>query len=436
MMLLWSKRAAALLVATLAPLCTASPLLPLVANFDDQPPGTPIGVGGASLGEPVDTAGLTATVTQIAPTQNVLSVVNQSDTTSARRLHWQLLDNAGVGRGTLVYAFTFVPGARDGYSFLVREPDGAAQSFLNITLAATGRITADDEAGTISVPTTFYTAGEAQRWVLAFDLEAGTSSVFLNDVALIQDRAHGISGESIGRLYIGYSAFAAGSSFQLDDLHAMHVQRDQLLLNADIEDSPLGAPIGTGGAVLGEPVAISTRLLTEVGSDGADGRWLRYASIDASTANSITWQFSNNTEVTTGRLFVSWDMRLPALDGYAYSFREAGSSAQSFPSLRLGSSGRVDLVESGGVVVATDVSYVANRTYRVRFAFDFSSHTYDALLDNRILTAGRPFGISTSRGIGRFLTTILNLSAINQPVILDNIEVRTEASFRDGFEAP
>ncbi len=431
----WIRLAITLLASSFALTCAADPLIPLFADFNDKMPGAAIGIGGAEVGEPVDTAGLTTTVSQVAGGQNVLVVANQMPNTSARRLHWQLLGNAGVGHGKLVFAFTFVPSARDSYSFLVREPNSGAQSFLNIALGANGGITASDQVGQINTPTRTYAANVSQRWVFEFDLDTGTSSVVLNEVALFTQRAHGITAESIGRLFIGYSTFADGSSFRLDDLHAMHEQRGQLLLDADIEGTPLGEPIGTGGAALGEPIEISTRLVTEVGSDGASGRWLRYSSTDSATGNFITWQFRNNREVTSGQLFVSWDMRLPALDGYDYAFREAGGSSQSFPSLRLTSTGQVRLTQSGGSsVVVAGISYVADRTYRVRYAFDFSTRTYDALLDNRVLAASRPFAITTTRGIGRFLTGFLNQSSINQPAILDNLEVRIGAQFVDGFE--
>lgn len=67
--------------------------------------------------------------------------------------------------------------------------------------------------------------------------------------------------------------------------------------------------------------------------------------------------------------------------------------------------GQVRLDAGARSVVVPGVSYHANRIYRVRFAFDFSTRTYDALLDdalldNQVLAAGRPFGITTTRGIG------------------------------------
>lgn len=419
----------------------AAPFLPLYANINDKTPGVPIGTGGAALGEPTNLSNLTTLIAETAPGRNYLQVSNDLSSTVARRTRWQLLGNVNVEQGVLIWSFDFTPSARDSYSFLVREANTSTASFVSINLNSSGNFLASDGNGSIAIAPLTYAANELLHVVMYMDMDAGTSDVLINGDFLYSGRVHGVTGIGVGGLSIGYSSSSSGNAFRLDNVQAIHEQRQPILLNADLEDRPLGMPIGFGGAEVGEPVSSSPQINTLVQSDGNGGRELSYASSDTTTAGSVIWQWLDNIEVLTGQVVIGLDVRFPQRDLYAFYVRESGGSAQSFLSLRTLVSGGLRINDAAGTFDVAEASYVAGQDYRVRMAFDMDNGTYDVLLGDVVLTAGRAHGVTSGRGVGRLLTVVNNGAAINQAVGIDNLRVEAsdgifllDGLFRNGFE--
>ena len=64
-----------------------------------------------------------------------------------------------------------------------------------------------------------YSAGQVLVFEFIYDLDAGTYDLLLNNVRLIDDRAHGVVGRGIGSVWIGTDpATASTSALFLDDL--------------------------------------------------------------------------------------------------------------------------------------------------------------------------------------------------------------------------
>jgi len=432
--------AAALALSTLNAVA-AEPFLPLYANINSKTVGAPIGIGGAALGEPTTLGNLTTVVTQAAPGRRFVRVSNDLSSTTARRLRWQLLDNVNVTQGVLTWSIDFTPTARDSYSILVREATTSASSFVTLSFTGAGSFGASDQNGVITVAPLTYAANARLHVVLRMDLDAATSDVLINGEVLYAGRAHGVVGVGVGSLWIGYAANSGGNAFALDNVQAIHEQRHPVVLDADLEDRPLNMPIGVGGAALGEPILADVGLATEVVSDGAGGRVLKYASTDTATARGLTWQWLSNIEARTGQVVVGLDVRFPQRDQYIFALRESGSNAHDFLSLRTQDDGGLRVFDNNGNLLAQEASYVGGRTYRLRMAFDMDSGTYDVLFDDVVLVAARAHGITNGRGIGRLLTMVSNGAAINMSVNIDNLQVEVSDAlellspvFRNGFE--
>ncbi|TAH46345.1 MAG: hypothetical protein EYC71_03980 [Gammaproteobacteria bacterium] len=70
-------------------------------------------------------------------------------------------------------------------------------------LSNNGTISANDENGPAGQIGN-YSAGQILRISIEHDLDAGTYDVLLNDTLLLDDRAHGVVGEGIGKFMMKF----------------------------------------------------------------------------------------------------------------------------------------------------------------------------------------------------------------------------------------
>ncbi|SFN10549.1 hypothetical protein SAMN05216289_104134 [Dokdonella immobilis] len=413
----------------------SSPIVLLEADFNNKPAGLPIGTGDAELNEPADLGGLSTTVIEDSAGENHLRVINQSGTTSARRIKWGLLGDAEVSSGTVRIEFDFTPSELDFFSILVREQGSAGSNFLNLNVLGTGSISASTAAGTIALANNGFSAGARLHFDLRFDLDNGTVTLANNDRILALDQPTGVSGSGIGTLYIGYPTGSGGAAFDLDNVH---VQADRTLrtaLYADFDEAAVGSGIGTGGAEVGEPIFIAPALDTEIISQGSGDNALALTSTNTSSAQSSRWQLLDDIGIAVGTVVVEFDVAFGALGSYNIGVREANGSARVFTTIAIsGTGGAGSISDAGGTVSAPGLSYVVNQTYHFRLAYDMEAGTYDVSRDGVPLVSGRAHGVASGIGIGRLAFGIANASPSPGPMILDNLEVSADRVDRIGSD--
>lgn len=179
------------------------PITLLLANFNDKAVGQPIGTGGAALGEParID-VGVSAIVEQPVGANRVLAL--EADALpNAAGVGFNLLGGVGIEQGVAVMRVALAFPALCSFNIYVREPDSSAESFTTLSLASDGSISASDENGSAGQIGS-YVAGQIQRISIEHDLDAGTYDVLLNDVVLLDDRAHGVVGAGIGQFLMKF----------------------------------------------------------------------------------------------------------------------------------------------------------------------------------------------------------------------------------------
>jgi hypothetical protein len=395
----------------------------LEADFDDRMPGEVLGVGGPAVGEPTDLSALDGLIVEASPGDNFLRVSNNTGNTSGRSLRWGFLNDAEITTGTVRIQFSLTPSALDRYSFGVRESGGSSRTFLSVTFSTAGNFTATDAAGAISVTNNTFSAGTELAVVIEFDMDARTSQMTVNGLPVYSGRSHGIVDRGVGRVLTGYASSHSANSFDLDDFSVEADVPLPLVLDADFQDQPLGQPIGTGGAALGQPRSFSPGLLTEVVDDGMGNRGLRLQNPATGSARSVRWEFLDNLEIDSGTVAFDVDIQFAVRDGYQVNVREAVGSGSSFTTVRFLPNGQLSVTDGNGVATSAPFSYVADQLYRLRLIHDQDAGSYSLLLDDTALLVDRVHGVSTGRGVGSMSIGFLSSATTSAAMIIDDLQV-------------
>lgn len=394
----------------------------LYADFQNKTPGQPLGIRGATFGEPVTLSNLDASVIEGAPGQNRLHVSNNLSNTNARRMRWQLMGNAELDTGEVVISFDISASARDKFSILVRENNGSSQSFLNLNFSTTGSITSADENGTIATTLNAYVANVPLHVELVFDMVARTSTVILGSTTVASGRAFGISDRGIGSLLMGYSSSSNGSPFDLDNLKISGPLPFPVALEADFEDKTAGLPIGTGGAAVHEPNVKDAGLDAIVLQVAPAVNILDIASANTSTTKKLRWHLLDDLAVRSGLFIVDFDALMTTRDLYGILLREKATAAQNFMSLNYKSTGAMEVLDASGSVVLNGVSYDAGQVYQYRMVFDMDAGIYEIFRDGLPLLRERAHGITAS-GIGGILYSIAHGALTSAHLQIDSLRV-------------
>jgi len=401
---------------------------PLSVDFNDRTVGQPIGAGGAAAGEPTTLGSLTTLVEEVSPGENLLLVSNDLSSTSARRLRWQLASNAEITEGQARISFDFQPEALDSYSILVREANTSGSSFLTLFLLGNGNMSASDGTGAITLETSTYSA-ELIHVELLFDLDAGTSEARFNGQVLFRDRPYGVVGDGVGALLVGYSASSNANPFRMDNLVIESRPALRTVLDANFDALAVGGPIGTGGAVNGEPFSATNGILTEIVAISGADNGVQIESPSTGSAFALVWQFLDDVEIRSGSVVIEMDVFFSVRDSYAFGLRESGSSGTTFANFRLSATGAGFIADGGGTTPLAGFSYLANQTYELRFEFDMGNGTYDVFWDGEKVVSDREHGVVNGRGVGRLITQVSAGATTGGPMRINNLRVSaTEAS--------
>lgn len=179
---------------------------------------------------------------------------------------------------------------------------------------------------------------------------------------------------------------------------------EQTYLVATFDDKTVDAPIGTGGAAVGEPISVDALITAFVRSAPFPSRSLEIQDNDTFSAGSLRFEFLNGVEVSSGLVVILADLYFFEFsEGWQFTLyvREAQFSSESFLTARFLSDGNItanDKNSSLGVIG----SYQTGQPLSVILAYNMDAGTYDVYLDGVQVVTDEPHGV-TDRGIGAVL---------------------------------
>lgn len=406
----------------------------LYADFDNKVPNDHIGTRGGVFGEPIAVSQLEAVISELTPGENALLVTNNLTDTTAKRLKWQWMGNAELNTGVARISFDLTTSALDKYSIIVRESGTSTKKFLYLVLTSGGSIIASDASGVIGTTSDAYAAFKKLHVDLLFDMTARTSNIYFDGKPIAVDRAFGITDRGIGSISIGYSPNSNGSAFILDNLKVRGPLPFALTLDADFDNKIPGNQIGLRGAVYNEPASTTSDLDSTIVADGPLNNFLEIASRDTTTAQSLRWQFANDTEISSGLVVMDFDLVMTQRDAYTLGVCEPTTSKHRFIDLLFMPDGSIQFSDDSTTPAALGADYNAGQPYQYRLVFNMDAGTYDLFRDGEPLLRERAHGI-TSRGIGAFLNIIDRDASKNAHVIIDSLRVySSDLVYIDGFD--
>ncbi len=208
-----------------------------------------------------------------------------------------------------------------------------------------------------------------------------------------------------------------------------------VLLLADFNDKPVGQPIGTGGAAMGEPVSIDPGVSAVVEQPVGANRVLALEADALQSAGGVSFELLGGAGMEEGVAVLRVTLAFPAPCTFRIAVREPDFNAQDFTTIDLTNNGTINVSDEAGSAGQVGI-YAAGQILRFAIEHDLDAGTYDVLLNDVVLVDDRPHGVAGS-GIGRFL---MGFDFAQPPtrVLLDNVEVQASVPpnriFGDGFE--
>jgi hypothetical protein len=206
----------------------------------------------------------------------------------------------------------------------------------------------------------------------------------------------------------------------------------QVLLRADFDDKAIDAPIGTGGAVVGEPTAV-WRVTAIVRDSPLSSPSLEISDLDDFGSGWADFDFLADAEISSGFVSISADIWMTAIENYNLGVRESGSAACFFLDVEFRDDGVGRAWDRTGIV-DIDPSYPTGRVIPIEIIFDMDAGTYDLYYDESLALEDRPHGEISSCGVGSVFFGTLDDADYDGTIYVDNIEVKAYL-FVDGFEA-
>jgi len=169
-----------------------------------------------------------------------------------------------------------------------------------------------------------------------------------------------------------------------------------VLLEATFDDKTIDAPIGTGGAGAGEPIAVGSGVTAIVRDAPFATPSLEIADVQSNFADAVRFEWGS--EATTGAVSISAKLWFEEIDYFFVRVRERGSAASNFLNVEFRSAGEIFVSDAGGSVGNVG-SYEAGRAVTIVIDFDLDAGTYTLGVDGAFLVVGEPHGVS-GRGVG------------------------------------
>lgn len=215
---------------------------------------------------------------------------------------------------------------------------------------------------------------------------------------------------------------------------------EELLLLADFDDQPLNQPIGTGGAVQGQPASVYP-LLSAVVRDGVlNSRALAIEWAEpSSNAHTVKFRWLGGVEIRTGIVTISLTVMPGSSSRYVVRLRESTSTGKTFGGLLLGNlwPGATSISDANGSPVIPGYTWSPGEKIQIQWVYDMNAGTYDLFLDGTLYFDDRAHGVDMGdRGLGAILIGMDTSSAADSRIDVDDILVTWsgEGVFADGFE--
>ena len=370
----------------------------LQANFDDKAVGEAIGTGGAELGEPISVSSYITATVQGTPMPTPFLEIQDNDDYSAGSVAFEFLGSEEVTTGFVDIGANLWFPEYEQFFLRVREQGGAAAVFTNLTFSATGSVYCDDENGNVGVIGTYET-GRHFPVRVAFNMDQGFYSVWLDGTLVLSMRYHGVVGDGVGRVMFGCTNDADyDGHFYVDDLSVADYPASKHYLRANFNYKTIDAPIGTEGAEVGEPILVGPQLTAIVRDAPMFTPSLEIQDNDDYSAGYVEFEFIREVEVLTGLVVVEVHFWFDVFDDYSMTLREQGGAAQQFTDLYFDPSGVVTIYDAGGPVDGGG-TYDVGRVYIVRIIHNLDAGTYRVILDGSEVVTGEPHGV-VGHGIG------------------------------------
>lgn len=407
----------------------------ILYDFEHLSLGTLTSARGPSHGEPEDISWAAAgQVEVIDGSIDGKSLEITQPASGAPSLSFELPGNATLKSGQVRFRVQLRPSELDGYRVMFRTAGSFAESYGNIDLYASGNLSVMDGAGSVVIGT--YAAYELLEFTVDFDLDQGTWSVWRNGTLAVEDRAinqdlsdTGLAG--LGRIAVGMpNTSTAGRTLEFDNIEILLNADGATLLDADFNDKTVSEPIGTGGAAVGEPIAISEWLETWVADPGGDGD--RVLSVSKEEADGFEnpyteWAFVDSAAAQAGWLEARFDLNVSVASINHFLLVDSAGDAEL---LRIETTDNEQQVlvrfpdegEGAGTVVGT---YELNESMRLRIVCQMDERFCSVALDGVWVMQERSFAADTPENIAidRFFAGMAGVSPSWSLFSLNNLRI-------------
>ena len=190
-----------LLTILTAGTAAAGPITLLEANFDDKTIDAPIGTGGADLGEPVSSSSAVTAIVRATPMGSPSLEISDNNDSGAGGVRFEMYDGIEVTDGVLAFTFDLWFTDLENFYVYVREQGSSAKSFLSMRFQSSGDIRYNDTAAGELIGT--YETGRVIPVAITFNQNAGTYSIVVDGLTLLENRAHGVTDRGVGAILIG-----------------------------------------------------------------------------------------------------------------------------------------------------------------------------------------------------------------------------------------
>jgi hypothetical protein len=417
-----------LLLGSLSP-CIAEQTY-MECTFDDKAINQPIGTGGPEVGEP----------TWIEP--NISAIVRATPfATPSLELHSTAFAGGNVGfelpqqvtSGLVVVSMDLwllapVPDGR----YTIAISNQAWESLTDLGFDEEGRFGIADAASTAATVEP-YPAERPLAIVLAYDLDAGRYSVWVDGVRLVRDRALSAAP--------GFRRVVVSLGPDIEPLNSLRIDRivvtdfispDLVYFDCNFDDKPINQPIGTGGTAVGEPTWVEPSILATVRAAPFVTPSLEMLCTSAAGGN-IGFELAYEP-VTSGVVVVSADLWLYGSGpGQSFLMMLFSAAWENLPRAVFNEDGSLTVEDSNGLA-ATVPSFPTGRSLPLVFALDMDADTYSAWVDGFQVVSNRSHGVSNAN-LYRVVIASLYATVAGPGLSIDRVLV-TGPSSLVGVESP
>jgi hypothetical protein len=393
----------------------------LEANFNNKRVGIPIGTGGAELGEPIEVGAAIIATVEADPMPTPFLQIQDNDDYYAGSATFEFLGNVEVTTGFVeVCANLWFP-EYEQFHLRIREQGGYSEVFTNLDFTSSGFVYCSDAAGNVGNIGTYET-GRHFPVRIAHNLDAGFYTVYLDGAVVLSMRYHGVVGHGIGRVLFGCANDADYDGLMyVDDLFVADYPAPKYYLRANFNYKTVDAPIGTGGAEIGEPVSVDPSITAIVRDAPMLTPSLEIEDDADYSAGYARFEFIGSEEVVSGLLVAEAHLWFDVFDDYWIRIREQGSATAKFSDLYFSPTGRI-LVEDAGGAVDGEGTYELDRVVMVRIIHNLDAGTYRVIIDGTEIVTNEPHDV-VGHGIGRLYFGCHHDADYTGRFYVDNIQV-------------